>query len=162
VMFSELLGKKCFEVDHWRALVLAEKNLSATQKCVAQAFAFFMDFETLENARPSAARVMALADCSRSTVRKTMRKLEDLGYVECVRRGALDGSASVYKGAFPPTTPFTIAQYQERLERQRASEAERRAQAQAAKQRQDDLSYLALSKEDRAAHRRLMEQARTA
>ena len=110
-------------IDRWRRAI-RNSDLTPTCRHVALELAEFMDYDTLCNAYPGAARLAKLTGYHPRTVERTLRRLETEGWVQCVHRGGSrreeqrahargdsrylgrrERSASNYCGRFPRARP---------------------------------------------------------
>lgn len=104
-----------FSHPAWQREVLrADHGLGLTETKVLIAISTFADFEDGKNARPGIEQLMDVARCSRATVRRALKKAEDLGIIKQTSRGgrAGDGSkrASVYQLQAPSFWLVSTAQ----------------------------------------------------
>jgi hypothetical protein len=97
-------------VAAWREAVLSKDDggLSSTDRLVALALSMHMDGDTLANAYPGPALLARRTGLAQSTVKASLARLVDLGWIEQTMRGGTDkGSsarlASVYRGIPRPT-----------------------------------------------------------
>jgi len=93
------------EVDCWRNSVMCESDLPPNARYVGLWLSFYMDWDTLDNARPGSDRLAAETGLHITTVKRQLKVLRDRGWIVATSKGGttkdLVRHATIYRGAYP-------------------------------------------------------------
>ena len=98
--------------DEYRAAI-RKSDLPATTRLVALVLSDFMDYRTLDDARPGLAMMVRQTRLGRSTVKEHLAELVRLEWLEVVEAGGFPKKAAVYRGVIPPQHRSSSRTYDE-------------------------------------------------
>jgi hypothetical protein len=98
-------------IDRWRDAIW-NSDLPPTPRFVAFALSRYMNFDKLSSAHPGPSRLANDTGYSLATVKRALKQLLELGWVQRVHEGGRKGKrrqASIYQGLFPGQSRSTVS-----------------------------------------------------